>query len=75
LDAIAGWVAGCRQPAGAPACNLMFNSQLRGGLGRVLKYLGGVGRVTKYVLSQWVGAGSGVGEHPLAGVHHNSLNT
>ena len=65
----------CRQPAGVPACNLMFNPQPRGGLGRVLKYLGGGGAGDKICALTMGRAGSGVGEHPLAGVHHNSLNT
>ena len=57
MDAIAGWVAWCRQP-----------QLLRGGLGQVLKYLG-VGGVGDKIFALTMGrGGSGVGEHPLAGV-------
>ena len=58
----------CRQPAGVPACNLMFNPQPRGGLGRVLKYLGGGGAGDK-IFALTMGRGrEWVGEHPLAGL-------
>jgi len=59
----------CRQPAGVPACNLMFNPQPRGGLGRVLKYLGEGGAGDKIFALTMGRSRSGVGEHPIAGVH------